>query len=186
MGSLFEKISNIPKETIVKIFRFGIILLFLFYPPMFYFFSNSGYDSANFMKDQFSFSDFALYNLYFQLSYGGGNIGYYTWGQILDYGFMVSYGAVFFSLCVLTGRKFNKEKNAKAEFVGNLFGLLAIGSAVSDAIENIFVLLTLASPFTFPPIYAILMSTFALIKWVLLFVVLVYVIIARLKLAIDK
>ena len=186
MVSLFEKISNIPREMIVKIFRFGIILLFLFYPPMFYFFVNSGYNSANFMKDQLAFNDYALYQLYFQLTYEGGNLGYYAWGQILDYGFMVSYGSVFFSLCVLTGRKFDKVKFVKAEFIGNLFGLLAIGAALADVVENIFILLTLANPFTFPPIYAIIMSTFALIKWVLLLVVLLYILIARIKLSIEK
>lgn len=183
---MLERISNIPKETIVKIFRYGIILLILFYPPMFYFFLASGYNSANFMKDQLSFSDFSLYNLYFQLQYGGGNLGYYTWGQILDYGFMVSYGSVFFSLAVLTGRKFDKSKAPNAEKTGNVFGVLAIVSAVADMFENLFILLTLANPFTFPPIYAILMSTFALVKWILLYSVLIYILIARIKLAFEK
>ncbi len=186
MASIIERISNIPKEMIVKIFRYGIILLILFYPPMFYFFLASGYNSANFMKDQLSFSDFALYDLYFQLEYGGGNLGYYRWGQILDYGFMISYGSVFFSLAVLTGRKFDKSKAPNAESAGNIFGLLVIVSAVSDMIENMFILLTLANPFSFPPIYAILMSSFALIKWIMLYATLIYIIIARIKLAIDK
>lgn len=183
--SLLEKISGMARETIVKIFKLGVILLILFYPPMTFFLMNSGYDMSSIMMDQLAFDPFEVFSLYYYLiEYG--DLFYYTWGQVLDYGFMASYGCVFFSLAILTGREFNKETNPNAEKIGNIFGILAIVSAIADAFENLFILLSLANPLTFPAIYAILMSTFALIKWIILLLVLLYVIIARIKLWSDN
>jgi hypothetical protein len=173
------------REQLVKILKFGIVLMLIVYPPMIYFFTQSGYDSSRIMADQLSFNDYVLFEIYTQLILSG-NLDYYRWGQILDYGYMISYGAVFFSLCVLTGRIFDKEKFPKAEQMGNLFGFLAIIAAVCDMIENAFILLTLANPLTFPPIYAIIHSVFALIKWILLILIILYIIIGRINHAIKK
>ena len=138
--SLLEKISGMARETIVKIFKLGVILLILFYPPMTFFLMNSGYDMSSIMMDQLAFDHLKVYSLYsYLIEYG--DLFYYTWGQVLDYGFMASYGCVFFSLAILTGREFNKETNPNAEKIGNIFGILAIVSAIDDAFENLFILI---------------------------------------------
>lgn len=49
--------------------------------------------------------------------------------------------------------------------------------AFCDGIENIFILAMLTDPLSFPDFWAITHSIFALIKWILLFLVIFWIII---------
>ena len=88
----------------------------------------------------------------------------------LDYIFMIGYGIILFSTAVLIGRKLGASSIIG---VMTLFiGICGILSACFDGIENIFILAMLTDPTNFPNWWAISHSVFALIKWILLFIVL--------------
>ena len=94
----------------------------------------------------------------------------------LDYIFMVGYGTILFSLSVLIARKYGL-----ASSIGSVSLLIAISGLIAagcDGIENMFILSMLADSAGFPNSLAIYHSVFALIKWILLFVSITWVIIA--------
>ena len=103
----------------------------------------------------------------YEFMLNNGDINSYRLAQILDYGFMTGYGLFSFSLLVLLARSFKtREKWAKVTII---IGILCLFSAIFDALENMFILLTLADPINFPDWWALAHSTFAVPKWGILF-----------------
>jgi hypothetical protein len=88
---------------------------------------------------------------------------------------MVGYGLILFSLSILLARRFEfSSKIAHASLTMAFLGVLA---SCCDGIENVFILAMLTNPTGFPNYWAVSHSVFALIKWILLFVVISFVII---------
>ncbi|MFO7797852.1 MAG: hypothetical protein ACQERB_05630 [Promethearchaeati archaeon] len=167
----FNKLSEWPSSKILKrTIILAIILLVIVYPIMSYFFMISGFP-VGFFQSQLSFSGELL-----KLYYSATDINLYLIGQLLDYGFMLGYGLIFFSVSLLIARIFEQESKAKQ--IGLIIALLGIAAALFDAIENVFILITLADPFGFPNIIAIVHSFFALFKYIFFILVLGYIIIA--------
>jgi len=95
------------------------------------------------------------------------NIEFYRIAQSLDYGFMISYGTLIFTLALIISRKFDAASIWRKS--GYIVAILGITAACCDGIENIFILALLTDPSGFPNIWAIIHSCFALVKWIMIF-----------------
>ncbi len=163
----FEKISSALLFKLVRIFS---LILIIFYPLMGYYFAQSG-DNIGILESQLSFSAETLRYEYNHIYIVGG-MDLYRLGQTLDFVFMFLYGSLIFLVCVKWGRivelKFPQDmKIAKILYICAILGIIA---ALCDMVENIFILKMLATEpnWDFPDIWAIVHSSFALIKWILL------------------
>lgn len=166
-----EKLSDWPSPKITKLLViFGLILLIIIYPIMNYFYIISKYP-VDVMTSQLSFSGEILKSQYKET-----NIEFYRIAQSLDYGFMVSYGTLIFTLALIIARKFDKVSIWRKS--GYIVAILGIIAACFDGIENIFILAMLTDPSSFPNIWAILHSCFALAKWIMIFSSIAWAIIA--------
>jgi len=166
--------TNWPSPKITKILLiFSIILLFVVYPILMYFFTISNYP-ASFFESQLSFSGAIIKSHYATMTFLEINL--YIIANILDYGFMVSYGLLIFSLALILCRKF--EPNTLWRKIGFNIAVLGILAAFCDGIENIFILLIANDPIGFPDMWAISHSVFALIKYILMLIAISWLIIA--------
>ena len=149
---------------------------------MIHFFKISG-DVIPITQSQLSFSGQFLKDQYAIIINSGG-LTYYRTAQILDYGFMISYGGIFFCLVCLVGSKV--ELDSFWRKTTNIFAGFAIGIIVFDALENLFILITLTNPTNFPNVLAIIHSIFALVKYVLLYLVIAWVFLGSISNIINK
>lgn len=75
--------------------------------------------------------------------WGESGRDYARWSLLIDFGFMLSYGS-FFALAALATRDFARERGLRRlAAVGVFAPAAAIGAASFDAVENVFLLLTL-------------------------------------------
>lgn len=166
MRRLLEKPSS--KSLKIEII-IGFVLCFVVIPIMQYYTDLSGFP-AQIFSSQLSFSG-DLMKSYYSLT----DIDNYRIAPLLDYIFMVGYGLILFSTALLIGRKFGPSSIVGLLcFIVALFGIIA---ACCDGIENIFILAMLTDPLNFPDWWAITHSIFASIKWILLFLVIIWIII---------
>ncbi len=158
-----EKLFERPASRNLKILIIiGLILCFVVIPVMQYFTVLSGFPTQIF-SSQLSFNG-DLMKSYYAVT----DIGLYRVTALLDYIFMVGYGAILFSLSILIARSFGRSlKIGRISIIIAIFGVIA---ACCDGIENIFILAMLGDPTGFPNFFAISHSVFALIKWILLFI----------------
>ena len=140
---------------------FSIILLLLVYPFLTWLFLISY--PVSFIESQLSFSGAAI-KAFNSLA----NIELYRIANILDYGFMIAYGGIFFSLGLIIARKLDEGSIWRK--IGFMMVFLALIAPTCDAIENVFILLMLSDPLGFPNIWAITHSCFALIKYIIMFI----------------
>lgn len=130
-----------------------------------YFSSMSGNETSIFAS-QLSFSGQFLKDMYATIIAAGGMDAYRT-TVTLDYGFMTGYGLLSFSLAVLLARWFPGGSPWQRSYL--LLAVIAPAGACMDAVENAFILATLLDPLAFDDWLAVAHSTFALVKWVILF-----------------
>jgi len=168
---IFEKFSKSPSSRSLKILIIiGFILCVVVIPVMQYYTEISGFP-AEIFSSQLSFNGDIM-----KAYYAVTDVDLYRVAPSLDYIFMVGYGTILFSLSVLIARKYGLATSiGNISFLIAIFGVIA---AVCDGIENIFILSMLADSTGFPNLFAISHSVFALIKWILLFVSITWVIIA--------
>ena len=88
-------------------------------------------------------------------------------GNLVDYLFMASYGGFLFSTTLLVTRKLN-ENNITRD-IGYFMALLGLSAAVSDGLENVFLLSMASNPVGFPDWLAFYHSLFAHIKFKLMY-----------------
>ena len=169
-----EILYNWPTPKKIKILIiFSIILLVIIYPLLMYFFFISKYP-ISFLESQLSFSGIKIKSHYAVMSDKG--IILYIIANILDYGFMLSYGLLIFTLALLLARKFKKSSIwMKSGFIMAIFGIIA---ASCDGIENIFILLMATDPSGFPNSWAIIHSVFALTKYIFMITAISWIMIA--------
>ncbi len=153
-----------PKTTKLVLIA-GIFLMLVSYAIMGYYFMASG-DKTPMLTSQLSFSDMYLRWQYSFMS--TTQLENYRIAQSFDYLFMVSYGMFAFSLALIIGRKYGEDSSWRK--MGCLFAVLGPVAACCDAIENVFILLTLTDPTGFPAWWAIAHSAFAAVKWTILIV----------------
>ena len=164
----FKKFLQWPTSKILKIsLIIGFALCFAVIPVMQYFTQLSGFP-AEIFSSQLSFSG-ELMKSFYALT----NIELYRIAPSLDYFFMVGYGLILFSSSVLIARRYRESSLLqRGGFVIAFSGVIA---ACCDAIENIFILLMLTDPLGFPDYWAISHSVFALVKWILLFIIIIWI-----------
>jgi hypothetical protein len=177
--------DNPSNEKLNKILDLGLLLTLIIYPFMTYLFNLAGDSIAQeisniIIQGQLSFNGLVMKDYYSRIT----DLGFYRIGQIMDYGFMLAYGLLLFSLCLRSARKF--PVNTMGEKIGKIIGLLAIISPILDAIENVFILLMLSNPFDFPDWLAIVHSSFAVPKWIFLGIELVWIFLSPLLRKIVK
>lgn len=175
---ILQKLKEKPSSKRAKLLIIiGFVMCFIVIPIMQYFSGISGYP-ANLFASQLSFNG-ELLKSYYSVT----NISLYRVTVSLDYIFMLGYGIILFSSSTLIARKYSSVGVQNIGFLIAVFGIIA---AVCDGIENIFILLMLTNPLTFPNIWAISHSIFALIKWILLFIAITWIIIAGIISLIKK
>jgi hypothetical protein len=175
---VLEYLAEKPSPRNIKyLLIFSIILLFIVYPFLTWLFLISY--PVSFIESQLSFSGTAI-----KAFNNVANIELYRLANILDYGFMVSYGGIFFSLGLIIARKL--EKGSIWRSIGYIMVFLALIAPSCDAIENAFILLMLSDPLAFPDVWAVIHSWFALIKYIIMFIGFGWIFIAIVKLIIVK
>ena len=175
---ILDKLTVWPSSKRIKqLLIFSCILLIVIYPLITYFFTISY--PVSFIESQLSFSGEII-----KQHNASANIELYRIANILDYFFMISYGAIFFSLGLIIARKFNPE--TLWQKISLLLIPLTLIAPICDAIENIFILLMLTDPLGFPDIWAIIHSFFALIKFIIMFIGFGWLGIVLIKLIINR
>ncbi|MFX1556165.1 MAG: hypothetical protein ACFFC9_02835 [Promethearchaeota archaeon] len=175
---VLEYLAEKPSPRNIKyVLIFSIVLLLIVYPFLTWLFLISY--PVSFIESQLSFSGAAI-----KAFNSVANIELYRLANILDYGFMVSYGGIFFSLGLIIARKL--EKSSIWRSIGFIMVFLALIAPLCDAIENIFILLMLSDPLNFPDVWAIIHSCFALIKYIIMFIGFGWIFIAIIKLIVIR
>jgi len=157
LEQLKTKPSNIKVFGILGI---GIVTIIVSLPIMNYYFELSNYP-VSFLESQLSFSGEIIKSHYSNLT--REEITFYLYGNLVDYGFMIGNGLVKFGVAIIVARGFRegtRVRNIALSMI--LVGLLG---TVFDALENIFIILMTFNPSTFPNIFAIIHSIFALFKY---------------------
>ncbi len=88
-------------------------------------------------------------------------------GNLVDYVFMIAYGCFFYSSARYLS--WNYQQGSLPLKVGKMVGGIGVLCATCDAVENIFLLSMTINPVGFPNWLAIAHSTFALIKFILMY-----------------
>ncbi len=173
------KISK--KKLLILLVSFFVLLIIIF-TIMIHFFKISG-DVIPIVQSQLSFSGQFLKDQY-SIIINSDGLSYYRTAQILDYGFMISYGGIFFCLVCLVG--INADPDSFWNKTTKIFAPIAIGTTIFDALENLFILITLTDPTNFPNVLAIIHSIFALIKYILIYIVVAWVFLGIISNMINK
>jgi hypothetical protein len=126
-------------------------------------FEQSNYP-VSFIESQLSFSGETIKSHYQTMT--SDDIQFYIYAQVVDIGYMISYGVFIFILGVYLGRLQKKESTLRN--TSYLIGLMGIVAMVCDMFENTYIFLMAQNPLGFPNIYAIIHSLFASIKFALL------------------
>ena len=162
MAILKDFLERMPAKKLKMMVIVAFLLSVIIYSVMAYFFVISG-DPVNTMESQLSFSYMFLRSEFERIP----RLDAYKIAQGLDYGFMISYGLLIFSLALIMGRKFPDDSNIRNQ--SYFFSVSGPIAACADAIENVFIFLTVADPSGFPAWEAIAMSIAAAVKWILIF-----------------
>nr|MDO8085167.1 hypothetical protein [Candidatus Sigynarchaeum springense] len=164
---LCKTLGTKPSPKVTKLLLLaGIVLMLVSYAIMGYYFMGSG-DTTPMLTSQLSFNNMYLRYQY-SLIIAAGGLENYRIAQSFDYLFMVSYGMFAFALALVIGRKFGEDTTWRK--MGCLFAVLGPVAACCDAVENVFILLTLTDPAWFPAWWATAHSAFAAVKWTILLV----------------
>ncbi|MHA2246885.1 MAG: hypothetical protein ACXADY_18215 [Candidatus Hodarchaeales archaeon] len=88
-------------------------------------------------------------------------------GNLLDYTFMIAYGCFFYSSARYLS--WDYQQGSFPLKLGKMIAGVGVLSAICDAIENVFLLSMAVDPMGFPNWLAIAHSTFALLKFILMY-----------------
>jgi hypothetical protein len=125
-----------------------------------YYFELSNYP-VSFFESQLSFSGEIIKSHYSNLT--REEITFYLYGNLVDYGFMIGNGLVKFGVAIIVARGF--REGTRVRNIGLSMVLVGLLGTVFDALENILIILMTFNPSTFPNIFAIIHSIFALFKY---------------------
>lgn len=178
---LFPNTNSIGRLVIFFLIMFIIMNIVVTHA-----FEISGYP-VSFSESQLSFSGEQIKSHFSKMS--DNQITLYFYAQLVDYAYIFVYSCLIFFLGIYIGRKFpEKSLFKKSGFIISLAGIFA---GLCDGIENGFIVLMISNPSSFPNVYAIIHSCFALIKFILLglsiiWIVLLIIIIMIRKLVLKK
>jgi len=161
---VFSIFDRFPSEQTLK--RNLIIAFFFFFVLMISVniaFEQSAYP-VSFMESQLSFSGETIKSHYQTMT--SDEIQFYIYAQVIDVGYMISYGIFIFILGLYLGRL--QKKGSVLRNVSYMIGLMGIVAMICDLFENMFIFLMAQDPAGFPNSYALIHSVFASIKFALL------------------
>ncbi|MFX1285063.1 MAG: hypothetical protein ACFFB5_15490 [Promethearchaeota archaeon] len=92
---------------------------------------------------------------------------FFILGNLVDYAFMIAYGCFFYSSARYLA--WDYQHGSLPLKLGKMIGRIGILCAICDAIENVFLLSMATNPVGFPNWLAIAHSTFALCKFILMY-----------------
>ncbi len=92
---------------------------------------------------------------------------FFILGNLVDYAFMIAYGCFFYSSARYLS--WDYQQGSLPLKVGRMFAWIGALSAICDAVENVFLLSMTINPVGFPSWLAIAHSTFALLKFILMY-----------------
>ncbi len=95
------------------------------------------------------------------------DISFFILANLVDYAFMIAYGCFFYSCARYLA--WDYQQGSLLQKGGRMFAHIGALSAICDAVENIFLLSMTADPVGFPSWLAIAHSTFALLKFILMY-----------------
>jgi hypothetical protein len=95
------------------------------------------------------------------------DIIFFILGNLVDYAFMIAYGCFFYSSARYLS--WNYQQGSLPLKVGKMMAGIGVLSAICDAVENIFLFSMAFNPVGFPNWLAIAHSTFALVKFILMY-----------------
>ncbi|MHA1143641.1 MAG: hypothetical protein ACTSRW_02820 [Candidatus Helarchaeota archaeon] len=181
---LFELLAEKPSSRLTKILLLiGIALIVITYSILNFFITISGFDSNSLVYSELCFSGPILKSMYVVLVVQG-TVDLYRIGQLWDYGFMVAYGLLIFSLALIIARAF--EEDSFWHESGYVISLFGIAAPLLDVFENVFILLTLTNPLGFPDWLAVAQSAVSLPKWILILTALIWALVTAVILLIRK
>ena len=160
--AFFNRFNNWPSKKLTRtLLIFGIIFFIIIIPLMVIFYELSEYP-VSFFESQLSFSGVVIKSHFSIMN--AEELNYYLIWLIVDYGFMLGFSIILFSLNLILARKFDEPSIwRKLGFIGAFFGILYF---CCDAIENIFIFIMLNDPLGFPDILALTHSWIALVKFI--------------------
>ncbi|MFW9902776.1 MAG: hypothetical protein ACFFFH_00470 [Candidatus Thorarchaeota archaeon] len=96
--------------------------------------------------------------------------------NFVDYAFMIAYGCLFYSSANYLS--WDYQQGSLPHKVGKMIGIIGVLCAICDAVENLFILSMATNPVRFPNWLAIAHSTFALVKFILMYLTIGWLIIS--------
>lgn len=164
---LIDFLTEKPSKKTLRylaVFSFILVITSMFFVMMLLEMSNF---SGTLEETQLGFSGEYIKSMFALMN--EDEIGLFILANILDYIFMLGYGAFFYSTGLILARKL-KEGSIWSK-VGYGMVILGIISACCDALENLFLLLMTSDPADFPIWLAIPHSSFAVTKFTLMYIV---------------
>lgn len=164
---MIEFLAEKPsKKTlrILAVFSFILVIVSMFFVMMILEMSNF---SGTLEETQLGFNGEYIKSIFALMN--EDEMALFILANILDYMFMLAYGTFFYSTALILARKL-KEGSIWSK-VGYAMGIVGIISACCDAIENLFLLLMASDPADFPIWLAIPHSSFAVTKFLLMYIV---------------
>ncbi len=144
-------------------------------------------------ESQLSFSPEAMRQEYLEI-YLFGNKNYYIMSQGIDYGYMVCYGLLLYLINKRWAKKLEEIPDQITRKIMQpwihkfeIFSFVCLFAPIFDAVENYFILkMAIRSPTPFPDWWALTHSSFALLKWIILFGNIILYLLMRFKLYLTK
>lgn len=166
IGGVYDRLADTPSDRRLRtLLVTSIGLLIVSVPTVFYLLGLSNYP-GELEATQLGFDGEYIRSCFSSMS--GADMSFFIMGNLADYIFMASYGALLFSSSLILTRKIRKDSLwRKIGYTVSILGLLA---ACCDGLENIFILSMASNPTGFPGWLAIPHSLFATIKFDLMYI----------------
>ncbi|MFW9900645.1 MAG: hypothetical protein ACFFDY_05090 [Candidatus Thorarchaeota archaeon] len=156
------KFNNWPSKKLIRtLLIFGIVLFIIIIPLMIIFYELSHYP-VSFFESQLSFSGAVIKSHFSTMN--AEQLNYYFIWLIIDYGFMLGFAIIYFSLGFILAQKF--EDTSRWRKIGYIGAFLGLFYFCCDAVENLFIFAMLTDPLGFPDIWAVIHSWIAVVKFI--------------------
>jgi len=174
LGRAYGRLTDTPSDRRLRTLLVASIgLLVVSVPAVIYLLQLSNYP-GELEATQLGFDGEYIRSCFSDMS--GADMSFFIMGNLADYLFMASYGALLFSSSLILSRRLRQGSlGRKAGYAASILGLLA---ACCDGLENVFLLSMASNPLDFPGWLAIPHSLFANVKFVLMYVAAAWILIA--------
>ena len=166
LGRVYDQLTRWPSDRRLRaILVASIGLLLVSVPAVIYLLQLSNYP-GELEATQLGFDGEYIRQCFSDMS--GTDMSLFVMGNVADYLFMISYGALLFSSSLILSRRLRDGSlGRKVGYTASILGLLA---ACCDGLENVFLLSMASNPVDFPGWLAIPHSLFASVKFDLMYI----------------